>query len=38
VLVLAIVLLVSEGRSGLKRTIPFGPLLAFGAAVAYFLS
>jgi leader peptidase (prepilin peptidase) / N-methyltransferase len=38
VLVLAVVLVVREGRQGLKRKIPFGPLLAFGAAAAYFLT
>jgi len=38
VLVLALVLLAWEGRAGLKRTIPFGPLLALGAVAAYFLT
>jgi leader peptidase (prepilin peptidase)/N-methyltransferase len=35
-IVLAIGLLVIRGRSGLKATIPFGPLLALGALIAYF--
>jgi prepilin signal peptidase PulO-like enzyme (type II secretory pathway) len=38
VLVLALVLVVREGRPGLKRKIPFGPLLALGAIAAYFLT
>ena len=35
-IVLAIGLVVVRGRSGLKATIPFGPLLALGAVIAYF--
>ena len=35
-IVLAIGLVVFRGRSGLKATIPFGPLLALGALIAYF--
>lgn len=35
-IVLAIGLVVMRGRSGLKATIPFGPLLALGALIAYF--
>ena len=35
-IVLAVGLVVVRGRSGLKATIPFGPLLALGALIAYF--
>jgi prepilin signal peptidase PulO-like enzyme (type II secretory pathway) len=35
-IVLAVGLVVLRGRSGLKATIPFGPLLALGALIAYF--
>jgi len=35
-IVLAIGLVLTQGRAGLKATIPFGPLLAVGALVAYF--
>ena len=35
-IVLALVLVVVRGRAGLKATIPFGPLLALGALIAYF--
>jgi uncharacterized membrane protein (UPF0127 family)/Flp pilus assembly protein protease CpaA len=34
----AIWLLIRHGREGLKRSIPFGPALAFGATVALFAS
>jgi prepilin signal peptidase PulO-like enzyme (type II secretory pathway) len=33
---LAIVLVAMRGRAGLKAKIPFGPLLALGALIAYF--
>jgi leader peptidase (prepilin peptidase)/N-methyltransferase len=36
-LTVAVVLIAREGRSALKRTIAFGPYLALGAVVAYFL-
>jgi prepilin signal peptidase PulO-like enzyme (type II secretory pathway) len=35
-IVLAIGLVAVRGRAGLKATIPFGPLLALGAVIAYF--
>jgi leader peptidase (prepilin peptidase)/N-methyltransferase len=35
-IVLAIGLIAVRGRAGLKATIPFGPLLALGALIAYF--
>jgi leader peptidase (prepilin peptidase) / N-methyltransferase len=35
-IVLALGLVILRGRSGLKATIPFGPLLALGALIAYF--
>jgi leader peptidase (prepilin peptidase)/N-methyltransferase len=35
-IVLALGLVITRGRAGLKTTIPFGPLLALGALVAYF--
>ena len=38
VFALSLVLLAIEGRAGLKRTIPFGPILGLGAVVAFFLS
>ncbi len=38
ILALTLVLLAVEGRAALKRTIPFGPILALGAVVAFFLA
>jgi len=35
---LGLLLLIREGRSALRRTIPYGPFLALGAMVAYFAS
>jgi leader peptidase (prepilin peptidase)/N-methyltransferase len=35
-LAVSVVLLVRGGRAALRRSIPFGPLLAVGALVAYF--
>lgn len=37
-LAVGLVLVAREGRSALRRSIPFGPLLALGAVVAYFLA
>ena len=37
-IVLSLGLVIVHGRMGLKKTIPFGPLLALGALIAYFLT
>jgi len=37
-LVVGVAVLIREGRSGLRKTIAYGPLLALGAVVAYFAS
>jgi leader peptidase (prepilin peptidase) / N-methyltransferase len=33
-----IVVIARDGAAGRKMTLPFGPFLALGAAVAFFLS
>jgi prepilin signal peptidase PulO-like enzyme (type II secretory pathway) len=38
VILLALALVIAHGASGLKSTIPFGPLLALGALIAYFFT
>jgi prepilin signal peptidase PulO-like enzyme (type II secretory pathway) len=38
VILLALGLVIAHGPSGLKSTIPFGPLLALGALIAYFFT